>query len=277
MKLARTLEKVTMHPWLITPGGYAAVMRLIDSKLARENLSVVAEIPPAKETKKTPDSPFEHIAQITISGILGQRLSWLENLCGGCDYLDISSAIDDALSADAQGILFIFDSPGGMATGCPECAAKIAAIDLPKVAFTDSLMCSGAYYLAAGCDYLVAAPSADVGSIGVIIPWVDQQKLWDKAGLKFEPIYSEGDDLKPTMYGPSLTDEQRAYLQQNVNDIAEAFQSHVGNYRQLDFSQLKAGAYSGQRALGLNLIDRIGLLQDAYDELSKRISKTQAG
>jgi len=266
-----------MHPWLITPGGYAAVMRLIDSKLARENLSVIAEIPQNDDAKKPISQAKDRIAQITVSGILGQRLSWLENLCGGCDYLDISNAIDDAIDADAQGILFIFDSPGGMATGCPECAAKIAAIEVPKIAFSDSLMTSGAYYLASGCDYLMATSSADVGSIGVIIPWVDQQKLWDKAGLKFDPIYSAGDDLKPTMYGPSLTDEQRTYLQQSVNDVAEAFQNHVSNYRQLDFSQLKAGAYSGQRALGLNLIDQIGLIEDAYNELLKRISKTQVG
>ena len=277
MKLARTLEKVTLHPWLITPGGYAAVMHLIESKLG-EQLSVVTEIPEPKEPKTPPPAnPYDNIATITVSGILGQRLSWLENLCGGCDYLDISKAIDDAQVAGAQGILFVFDSPGGMAIGCPECAARIAAIEIPKIGFTDSLMASGAYYLAAGCDYLFATPSADVGSIGVIIPWIDKEKLWDKAGLKFDPIYSQGDDLKPTMYGPSLSAEQRKYLQQQVNDVAQAFHDHVSSYRALDFSQLKAGAYSGQRALDFNLIDRIGLIGDAYSELSRRIQKTQAG
>lgn len=274
MKLARTLEKVTMHPWLITPGGYAAVMQLIDSKLG-ESASVWMQAPEPKE-KKDSFETNSNIAQITVSGVLGQRLSWLENMCGGCDYLDISSAIDSALINDqVKGILFVFDSPGGMATGCPECAAKIASIPIPKVGFTDSLMTSGAYYLASGLDYLVATPSASIGSIGVIIPWVDKTKMWDKMGLQFDPIYSQGDDLKPAMYGPSLTEVQREHLQQHVNDTAAAFQDHVSHYRALDFSKLKAGAFKGQRALGHNLIDRIGLLEDAHNELVKRIQKTK--
>src|SRR5262252_110446 len=186
-KFARTLEKIWLHPWLITPSGYEAVLRLIDSKLAQENLSVVTQMPPNREEPILESDRYDKIAQITVSGILGQRLSLLENLCGGCDYLDIASAIDDALAAGAEGILFIIDSPGGMATGCPECAARIAELDIPTVAFTDSIMASGAYYLASGCDYLMASQSADVGSIGVIIPWVDKSKLWDKAGLSFEP------------------------------------------------------------------------------------------
>jgi len=274
MKLARTLEKVWMHPWLITPGGYASVMRLIESKLNGEQTSVIAEIPESKKSE-SPNALVNGIVQITISGILGQRLSFLERICGGCDYMDIAEAIDEAFNSEAQGLLFIFDSPGGMAIGCPECAARIASIDIPTVAFSDSLMTSGAYYLASGCDYIMATPSANVGSIGVIIPWIDKEKMFDKAGLKFDPIYSKGDDLKTTMYGPSLTDEQRDYLQESVDQVAKDFQDHVSTYRSLDFSQLKAGAYAGQKALSLNLIDRIGSLQDAQNELSRRIQKTQ--
>jgi protease-4 len=273
MKLARTLERVTLHPWLITPAGYAAVMRLVDSKLAGE----VTQLPDTRELGAAPLQTQSNVAELTISGVLGQRLSLLERICGGMDYQDISQAIDAALGANVEGILFVFDSPGGTAVGCGECAAKIASIEVPTVAFTDSLMASGAYYLASGCDYIVATPSADVGSIGALIPWVDKQRLWDMTGLRFDPIYSEGDTLKPTMYGPSLSEEQRAYLQQSVNEVAAAFKTHVSSYRQLDFSALKAGAYSGQRALDFNLIDKVGLLQDARDELSRRIQETQAG
>jgi protease IV len=276
MKFARTLEKVTFHPWLITPGGYEAVMRLIDSRLNRESaFDSLPEELPNKAGGKLPLSDPQ-MAQILVSGILGQRLSMLEQICGGCDYLDIAQSIDDVVAAEAQGILFIFDSPGGMAVGCPELAAKIASLDIPTVAFTDSIMTSGAYYLASGCDYIAATPSAQVGSIGVILPWVDKSKLWDKMGLEFDPIYSEGDTLKPTMYGPALSEEQRSYLQQNVNDVAEAFQTHVASFRALDFGQLKAGSYSGNRALSYNLIDKIGSLKDAQNELSRRIQKAQA-
>ena len=248
-------------------------MRLIDSRLNGEAADMM-DVSPADADNNAMVEP--QIAQITISGILGQRLSILERICGGCDYLDITQTIDEAVQSGAKGLLLVFDSPGGMAVGCPECAAHIASLDIPKVAFTDSIMTSGAYYLASGCDSIIATPSAEVGSIGVIIPWIDKSKLWDKMGLEFDPIHSEGDTLKSTMYGPALSKEQRAYLQQNVNDVAEAFQRHVSNYRALDFGQLRAGSYSGDRAVSYNLIDKIGSFKDAQNELSRRIQKAQA-
>jgi signal peptide peptidase SppA len=271
MKLLRTIEKVTHNPWVITPAGYAAVKQLIDSKLAGAQVDVARE--DFKGTNTDVSLDRKHIASVTISGTLGQRLSWLEVVCGGCDYLDVTRAVGEALDDGADGFLFTFDSPGGMAIGCAECAEVIAAVPVPKVAFTDSLMCSGAYWLASGCDWMVAAPSADVGSIGVIIPWIDQSKLWDELGLKFEPITSKGDTLKSTMYGPELTEEQKAYLQDDVDQTAAAFRGHVSKYRDLDFTALRAGAYSGARALELNLIDQIGTQAEAYNELLVRIQK----
>lgn len=271
MKLLRIIERVNHAPWVITPAGYSAVRKLIDSKLAGAQVDVTKEEMRGTATEVAIDK--KHVASVTISGTLGQRLSWLEVICGGCDYLEISNAVEESLNDGADGFLFTFDSPGGMATGCGECASVIASIPVPKVAFTDSLMCSGAYWLASGCDWIVAAPSADVGSIGVIIPWIDQAKLWDELGLKFEPITSKGDSLKSTMYGPELTDEQKAYLQEDVDQIAGEFRGHVSEYRDLDFTALRAGAYSGQRALDFNLIDQIGTIEDAYNALLTRIEK----
>ena len=271
MKLLRTIEKVLHNPWVITPAGFAAVKQLIDSKLAGGQVDVSQEDFKGTNTEFAIDR--KSISSVTISGTLGQRLSWLEVVCGGCDYLDITNAVNESLADGADGFLFTFDSPGGMAIGCGECAEVIASIQVPKVAFTDSLMCSGAYWLAAGCDWIVGSPSADVGSIGVIIPWIDQSKLWDELGLKFEPITSKGDSLKSTMYGPELTDEQKAYLQEDVDQTSAAFRGHVSKNRDLDFTALRAGAYSGARALELNLIDQIGSQADAYNELLKRVQK----
>lgn len=271
MKLARTLEKVTMCPWLISAGGYEAIEKVINSKLGRT--AQIADLDLGQEhVANGLLNSNGSIAEVTVSGILGQRLSMLERICGGCDYQDIAQAVDE-ISANPQieGALFVFDSPGGMAMGCPEVAELIASLNIPKVGFTDSMMTSGAYYLASSLNCLVAAPSAEVGSIGVIIPWIDKAKLWDKAGLEFAPIYSEGDSLKPTMYGPSLSAEQREYLQTRVNDVARDFQSHVSTYRKLDFEQLKAGSYSGAKALDFNLVDRLGTIKDARNELARRI------
>ena len=277
MKLLHVLERVTQNPWVITPAGYAAVRQLIDSKLAGSDLRVQQADDDDLDgdagggVQSTLDGGAK-VAQITVSGTLGQRLSWLENFCGGCDYLDITAAIDKVLAEGADGILFVFDSPGGMAIGCSECAQVILDVPVPTVAFTDSIMCSGAYWLASGCEHIVATKSADVGSIGVIIPWVDQSKLWDQVGMKYDPITSKGDSLKALGGGPNLTDEEREYLQDRVNQTAADFRKAATTFRDLDFAELKAGSYFGKQALDFNLIDQIGSLADAQNQLMKRIS-----
>jgi ClpP class serine protease len=95
-------------------------------------------------------------------------------------------------------------------------------------------------------------------------------------GLKWDPIVSDDSSLKTTMYGPALTEEQKAYLQAEVNQKAKAFTDHVSSFRDLDFDLLKAGSYSGGRALDFNLIDKIGTLNDAYNELLARIQNKAA-
>jgi ClpP class serine protease len=275
MKLARIVQRVTSTPWLITPAGFAAVKQVLDSKLAGANLAGGS----IKEYGDDEDADYlidrNGIAQIMVSGVLGQRLSWLEKTCGGADYLDIESATNEAIEEGARGILYQFDSPGGMSTGCPETAAVIAGVEIPKVGFSDSMMCSAAYYLGSGCDYLVATESAEVGSIGVIIPWVDSTRAWEMAGLKADPIVSDGDTLKSSFYGPTLTSEQRAHFQQAVDDLGAMFRGHVSEYRNLDFDTLKAGAYGGARALDLNLVDKLGGYADAYAKLLRLVDKAQ--
>jgi signal peptide peptidase SppA len=275
MPYLHTLNKIERTPWAITPAGYASVRKLIDSKLAGASGGI--DFRPTAQSGDGPGSGVQRVngqrlAMITVSGVLGQRLSWLDKFCGGCDYLDIADAVNQALTDGAEGILFTVDSPGGMVTGCCECASAIADLDVPTVGFSDSLMCSSAYWLAAGCDYLVATRSALVGSIGVIIPWVDETKLWDQLGVKYDPITSKGDTLKSTGGGPSLTDEQRIYLQEMVDQSAADFRGHVLSFRALDFAELRAGAYAGNKAVALNLIDQIGSQTDALNELAKRVS-----
>lgn len=271
MKLARIIEKVTMRPWFITPGGYAAVREILDAKLAGIKLDSGDDMENAQLGYAVDQNG---IAAINVAGTLGQHLSMIEKICGGVDYQDIESTVNEAIEDGAKGILLHIDSPGGMASGCAECAAFLSSVNVPKVVFTDSQLCSAAYYLASGCDNIIASQSADVGSIGTIIPWVDKSQAWAVAGLKFDPITGDGESLKSTGHGPSITEEQRQYLQDSVNDSSAEFQAHVSANRDLDYTALRAGAYTGKRALALNLIDKLGTYADAYNELLRRVALT---
>lgn len=270
-------EAIFSRPWAITAAGHAAVVQVFTAWQERK----LALPKRADDDGDGPDfSDFVNaredlsidsngIATISVAGVIGYKLAAIEKACGATDTGDVSDEIDQALAQGAKGILFCFDTPGGSVTGTPELAAKIGNIPVPTAAYIDSLCASAGYYLAVGCDVIVARPSADVGSLGVIIPMVDKSKLWDMAGVAPANIISTGSDLKGIGYGPSLSDAQRAYLQDEVDQSLADWKAHNAKFRTIDPSAMRGQTLSGSRALATNLIDRIGERAAAYNYLLK--------
>ena len=270
--MRRILEQVYGRPWFSDVSTYKSVDQVVQRKLNDPQAQLdLSKLGVSRKEFSEPD--VNGIAAIDIYGVTGKRLGSLEKACGACDYNDLETEIGLALKSGAKALLFTVDSGGGAAIGCTEVANLIANLPIPTAAFVDNVCASAAYYMASGADYIVCTSSALIGSIGVIVPWVDSSELFSLAGLKFEPITNEGADLKAAGHGPSLTDEQREHLQELVNDRAREFQEFVAANRpkSLDPEVWRAGAYIGSRAVSLGLADRIGTIQDAYADLQLAI------
>lgn len=212
------------------------------------------------------------IAVVSISGVLGNNLAPIEKLLGFTDYVDIQNELEEITEQAAKAVLFDIDSPGGECQGAPETAAAIAALTIPKASYSGGLDCSAAYYLSSSCDRKFVSPSAITGSIGTMLPWIDQSSFWDALGLSWEPITGQGETLKSAGAGPSLTDAQREFFQGQVNDLSAAFRNHVSQFREIDYSQLKGAALFGDKAIDLNLVDDQGSYDDAYQWLYRLVS-----
>lgn len=276
MRFQRIYEAVYHQPWFITSSGYSAVREILDKAMKGE-----IKIPDGRNegldeflsdfVRRRPAMVYNRdtaIAEISVFGVVAPHLSNIEKACGNTGYEEIHAEISEAIGQGARGIFFDFDSPGGSCLACDETAKAISECPLPTVGFSAGLMCSAAYYLCAGCDYVTATNSAIVGNIGVIKPWVDKTKLWDLEGLDFQPLTNEGADLKSTGHGPSISETQREFLQDGINATAALFHEHVLLGRENIKSEVwRAGWYSGQRALELGLIDSIGSRDDAMNNL----------
>ena len=212
------------------------------------------------------------IAVITVSGILGNSLSPLEKLLGFTDYQDLADECRQCIDEGARAVLFEMDCPGGEAQGALETAQIIATLDVPKASYSSGLDTSAAYFLSSSVDRKFVSPSAISGSIGTILPWVDSAKFWDALGLAWEPITGAGESFKGAGMGPSLSDTERNYFQDQVNRMSSVFRDHVGQYRLLDYSKLQGAAFFGSEAIALNLADQIGSYDDAYQWLFRLIS-----
>ncbi len=279
MTLANLHHKLNNQAWYILPSYFRSLKLAIEEQEKQfpamrqsdleDMLTFFCPQRPSMEIDRN------GIATISIVGVLGTGLAPIEKLLGMCDYEDIASEVDAALEGGAKAILFSLSSPGGEANGAAETAAKIAAVDIPKASFTGDLDASACYFLSSSCDYKMASPSAQSGCIGTIMPLIDASRMWDAMGLEWKPITGAEEELKGAGMGPSLTDAQRDYFQGQVNAMSAAFRDFVSDYRELNFTALRGGAYFGAQALELNLIDKIGAYDQCYQWLLEEIDKRQ--
>lgn len=272
MRFRHLAEQIYLRPWLITPEAHASIRllftRALDRGLEPKALDLAAMFP----QRKALEIDREGIATIHIFGPVGKGLSALEQSCGATGMEQIREDYAAALAGGARGILLHIDSPGGTITGTPEIADLIASKPVPTVAYTEDMMASAAYYMAAGANAIVASKSADVGSIGVYIPWVDSSAQYEAEGLKPDPIVGAGGDLKAIGFGGSLTDEQRAYLQESVDSSLADFKAHIAQHRSVPESAMRGQTLDGKAALAANLVDAIGDMSAARAILSRLIS-----
>ena len=82
-------------------------------------------------------------------------------------------------------MLIRLDSPGGSVALSQEIYMEFKRIreelKKPVVVSVGSIMASGALYAAAGADFIMVNSGSLVGSIGVIIPLVNLERLYDWA------------------------------------------------------------------------------------------------
>jgi len=194
-------------------------------------------------------------AVIPVQGFLAMGLTKFDKMTGASDMGDIGDAIDEMLANPAvKRIAFEIDSPGGTVVGTPELADKIASIPLPTMSYARKLMASGAYYTGSQADYVLASPSAVVGSIGVIAVDESYQAAFDAMGIKVE-VFRAGKYKAPNIAGEGYTQDMRAMEQATVEAMAEEFKQTVLRKRSMaNRADMEGQVFTGREAANKNLI-----------------------
>ena len=130
---------------------------------------------------------------------------------------------------------------------------------------------SGGYYISAPCDKIFANRNCWTGSIGVTIGTIyDISGLLEKYGIKTQTITSGKNKAMGSSVEP-LTDEQQAIYQSLVDEAYEQFVGIVAEGRDMSTAEVKEIAdgrvYTAKQALELGLIDEIGTLSDAANDM----------
>ena len=118
-------------------------------------------------------------------------------------------------------------------------------------------MCSAAYWLASQCGTVTCTHSANVGSIGVILSWIDCSEAMAKEGYKL--VCYQGGRLKSAgIDGREMTAEEDAMFKGRVSKLYDEFREVVTAARpQITDESMQGQAFFGSEAIAAGLVDYV--------------------
>ncbi|WP_162425596.1 signal peptide peptidase SppA [Pontibacter pudoricolor] len=175
--------------------------------------------------------------------------------------------MDDKVKA----VVLRISSPGGSALASDVMWREIQLTKKvkPVIASMSDVAASGGYYLAMGCDTIVAHPNTITGSIGVfgIIPNI-QGFMNNKLGITIDNVKTGKYSDIPTLTRP-MTEFEQEVVQRQINQIYDVFTKKAAQGRGMTQDKLKEYAsgrvWSGSEAKERNLVDVFGGLETAIE------------
>ena len=172
---------------------------------------------------------------------------------------EISAIISTA--EDGDEVVLRLENPGGVVHEHGLAASQLVRLrdaGIPLTVVVDKVAASGGYLMACVADRIVAAPFAILGSIGVLAQMPNFNRLLERHGVDFEQITAGRHKRTVTMFGKN-TDEDRAKLREELEDIHSLFKDIVARYRpDLDIEKVATGEHwYGRQALELKLADEL--------------------
>jgi protease IV len=182
----------------------------------------------------------------------------------------IRKALDKiAEDKNVKAVVLRVNSPGGSAVASEIIlnAAKRVKAKKPFVVSMGGVAGSGGYYVSMGADTIFADASTITASIGVVGGKLATTDMWNKIGITWDSN-RRGANAGLLSSDAVFTDAERQKLQGWMNDVYGVFKGHVvaarGAKLKKPIDELAAGrVFTGEQALELGLVDKIGTLDDA--------------
>jgi protease-4 len=212
-------------------------------------LSIVASL-------KDKVSIGEKVALIYVEGVIFDSRDVIEEI------KDYSS--DNSVKA----IVLRVNSPGGGVAPSQEIYEEVKkAMEKKKVVVSmGAVAASGGYYIACPADMIVANAGTLTGSMGVIMEIPNIEGLMQKIGVEHQVIKS-GRHKDIASVFKTMSAEERALLQEVLDDVHEQFIEAVSQGRGLKVDKVKAIAdgriFTGRMAKEIGLVDELGNLDVA--------------
>ncbi len=188
---------------------------------------------------------------------------------------------------DIKGVIIKINSPGGTVAMSQNIYNQIINIrkTKPVIVLLDDVAASGGYYIASAADRIIAQEGTLTGSIGVIFSFMDYHNLLSEK-LSVNPVVIKSGKFKDIGSGSrKITEEEKALLQDIVNDSYSQFVNAIKKGRidrndtysvkkiVLTDDNLKNNAdgrvFTGLKAKSIGFVDEIGDIDTAKNMIEK--------
>lgn len=180
---------------------------------------------------------------------------------------------------DVKAVVLRVNSPGGSAYASEQIWHEITLLaeKKPVVVSMGGMAASGGYYISCGASKIFAEKSTLTGSIGIFGMIPDASELLtDKLGLHFDCVKTNQlSDFGAT--GRPFNQQESALVQAHVEKGYRLFLSRVALGRKMKTAQVdsigQGRVWTGEQAVKIGLVDKIGDLNDAIKAAAK-LAKT---
>jgi len=221
-----------------------------------------------KRTASTYKSSKNEVAVIVAEGtIFSGRADQGQSIIGSESFVkDIRKARNND---NVKAIVVRINSPGGSALASDVMWREITLTSKvkPVIASMSDYAASGGYYMAMGCDTIVAQPHTITGSIGVF------SVLYDASGFLSNKIGITSEELKTGEIGELITvsrplnEVEKSIWQKRTDEIYDTFTQKAAEGRKMTQEAIKQVAsgrvWSGTQAKERGLVDVLGTFEDA--------------
>lgn len=212
--------------------------------------------------------------QIQVINITGPLMKH-DQYCGPAGMKSMGQWIQDAdRNPDIDGILLVIDTPGGTVSGTEELGAIIKGTKKPILAFGEDLVASAGFWIACNADEVWANnTTAQFGSIGVLMSFMDVQPALEKQGVVFHMITAPQSTEKTSMYDKLRSGDYEEYKTTVLKPLAAKFIDTVKSNRPGVTDEHTTGrVFFAQDVVG-SLVDHIGTFNQALQRVAELVDE----
>jgi serine protease SohB len=172
---------------------------------------------------------------------------------------EITAILSVAEPKDA--VVVRLESSGGMVHAYGLGASQLQRVKDKGIRLSvcvDKVAASGGYMMACVADWILSAPFAVLGSIGVVAQLPNFNRLLKKHDIDYEMLTAGEYKRTLTVLGEN-TDKDRKKVQQDLEEIHDLFKAFVSENRPVvDIAAVATGEiWYGRQALGKKLVDEL--------------------